>query len=170
MTSDMESFFKRLDALDNGKRAALRRSYGIHLTKATGNALVAFYQCLPKGVPASMEDRWFTIACLRCLWDRGDDEKKPKRFEQIIAEMGKQDDVSASMLHRLSLLLDVPWNSDAYLMGKLTRMIKMIRGKSERAFVDFPALLDDLLCWNADDQYVQRRWARTVYIELNEKK
>ena len=75
------------------------------------------------------------------------------------------DKLSKSTAHRVETLLDTKWDADGFMLTKLTRLIKLIRQKSDRAAVDFAALLDDLIRWNYDSQTVQRKWARAVFVQ-----
>lgn len=161
MTEQQQYFFDRLNALGTGERAALRREAGSLLRQADGKAITVFYRCLPSGVGPWQEDRWFAVACLRCLWEPGAEGGKP--LEQLIAELIRSDDLSSSTGHRVELLLDTPWDEDGYLLTKLTRLVKLIRQKSDREQFAFPSLLEDLLGWNSESQYVQRKWARSIF-------
>ena len=161
MTEQQQYFFDRLNTLGTGERAALRREAGSLLRQADGKAITVFYRCLPSGAAPRQEDRWFAVACLRCLWDAGTEGEKP--LEQLIAELIRSEDLSPSTGHRVELLLDTGWDEDGYLLTKLTRIIKLVRQKSDRQQVDFAALLEDLLGWNSESQYVQRRWARSIF-------
>lgn len=166
MTESKERFFARLDKLGTGERAALRRAAGRMLREAAGPTLAAFYRCLPSEVPEWDADRWFAVACLRCLWDAGEPDGQP--LEKTIAALLRQGELSDSTAHRVELLLDTKWDADGYLLTKLTRLVKLVRQKSERATLDFPALLDDLRRWNGETQSVQRKWARAVFANEND--
>ena len=161
MTEAQEKFFEKIDELGTGERAALRRSAGQLLRQADGRAVVAFYRCLPADVQGWEEDRWFAVACLRCLWDAGDQTGKP--MEQVIAELIRAQALSDSTIHRVEILLDTEWDTDGYLLIKLTRMIKLIRRQTNVVNMDFAGLLEDLLRWNGESQTVQRKWARTIF-------
>ena len=161
MTESYHSFLKRLKMLGNGDRAALKRAAGIMLSDADGKAVAAFYRCLPYGTPQRKEDRWFAVACLRCLWDADMEGGEP--FEQIIGRLIREEKLSDSTLHRAEVLLDTAWDEDGYMLTKLTRMVKLIRQKSDRTAVDFSAMLDDLIRWNNENQHVQRKWARAIF-------
>lgn len=161
MREDYHSFFQRLKLLGNGDRAALKRAAGTMLADADGKAISAFYRCLPFGTPQRQEDRWFAVACLRCLWDAEAEGGEP--FEQMIGRMIAAEELSDSTLHRAEVLLDTAWDEDGYMLTKLTRLVKLIRQKSDRALIDFPALLEDLIYWNAENQSVQRKWARSIF-------
>ncbi len=161
MTEEQQSFFERLDQLGSGERAALRRAAGVTLPEAGSAALSAFYRCLPAYVGERMADRWFAVACLRCLWDSGRTEGTP--LEKLIAELLRSGALSDSTEHRVELILDTRWEQDGYLLTKLTRLVKLTRQKSDRVMIDFAALLEDLIFWNGAAQSVQRKWARAVF-------
>lgn len=159
------SFLNRLKLLGNGDRAALKRAAGTMLAEADGKAVAAFYRCLPYGTPRWQEDRWFAVACLRCLWDADIQGGVP--FEKIVGRMLWEETLSESTGHRVEVLLDTAWDEEGYMLTKLTRLIKLIRQKSDREPVDFAALLEDLIFWNAENQSVQRKWARSIFTNEN---
>ena len=161
MTESQTLFLSRINSLNTGERAALRRDAGNMLRQADGRAITAFYSCLPQGVNASQEDKWFAIACLRCLWDPDIEGGKP--VEQVIADLIHNGTLSDSVKHRIEILMDTEWDTDGYMLTKLIRLVKLIRQKSDREQIDFASLLDDLIRWNNDSQSVQRKWARTIF-------
>lgn len=160
-----DRFFLRLNTLGTGERAALRREAGTMLSQADGKAVTIFYSCLPSNVNAWQEDRWFAVACMRCLWDAG--EGTGTSIEQVISSLIRSDELSESTKHRVELLLDTKWDADGYLLAKLVRLVKLIRQRSGNTLIDFSSLLEDLLGWNADTQYVQRKWAKTIFSNDN---
>lgn len=159
------SFLNRLKLLGNGDRAALKRAAGTMFAEADGKAVAAFYRCLPFGTPRWQEDRWFAAACLRCLWDADIQGGQP--FEKIVGRMLWEEKLSESTGHRVEVLLDTAWDEEGYMLTKLTRLIKLIRQKSDHEPVDFAALLEDLIFWNAENQSVQRKWARAIFTNEN---
>lgn len=161
MKEENRTFLLRLNVLGNGDRAALKRSAGTMLADADGKAVSAFYRCLPYGTPQWQEDRWFAVACLRCLWDAESEGEEP--IEKIIGRMIDEETLSESTQHRIEVLMDTAWDDDGYMLTKLTRLVKLIRQKSDRLPVDFAALLADLLYWNAENQAVKRKWARSIF-------
>ncbi len=158
---DEQEMFARLDRLGNGDRAALKREAGVMLSQANGRAIRIFYQCLPGGVPVWQEDRWFAAACFHCLWEP--EEKGRQPLESIFYQMGRDDQMSGSLSHRLESLLDQSWEEDGYLLSKLSRLIKLVRARGIP--VDCVSLLRDLLYWNGERQTVQRKWARALYLK-----
>ena len=165
MREQYHAFLMRLNTLGTGDRAALKRAAGTMLAEADGKAVAVFYRCLSFGVPQWQEERWFAVACLRCLWDAEVDAGTP--FEKIVGRMIKDGDLSESTGHRAEVLLDTAWDEDGYMLMKLTRLVKLIRQKSDREPVDFEALLEDLIGWNSEKQYVQRKWARAIFTNDN---
>ena len=84
----IKAFFDKLDGLSTGDRAALRCEAGTMLKDAGGQAMRAFYQCLPYAVPQWQEEYFFAAACLRCLWDANE----PDQADLVPAgyEMGRR--------------------------------------------------------------------------------
>ncbi len=154
--AEYENFFSELQKCTAGERASFRRNCGKLLKEADGQAMMAFYRCLPRQTPQWQEERWFAAACFSCLWDA---DQRGEPIENIFSEL--KDD-SDSIEHCLASLLDLSWESDGYLLGKMCRIIKMI--KSKGMIVDCSLLLDDLIYWNSSKQSVQRKWARAMYI------
>ena len=159
MTELQKQFFERLNLLNSGERASLRREAGNMLHEADGKAMVTFFRCLPQGVDRKQEEKWFAIACLRCMWDAGEEGIKP--LESVFAE--EINNLSDSTIHRIEYLLDTKWDSDGYMLTKLTRLIKMILQKTNTDSIDFSSLLDDLIWWNSENQSVQRKWAKAIF-------
>lgn len=148
-------FFAALNQCSSGERASLRRNCGKLLKDADGAAVVLFYRYAPRGIPDWQEDCWFAAACFACLWE-GDGPGIP--MEQALAQLKQTSD---SMEHRLAGLLDIRWETDGYLLGKLSRIVKMAKAKG--IVVDCSRLLEDLIYWNGSTQSVQRKWAKAMY-------
>lgn len=159
MKEEHKVFFERLAHLDTGDRAALKRCAGVQLSEADGRALTVFYRCLPPYVDPAAEERWFAVSCVRCLWDAEAENGKP--LQSVLGELCRGE-LSDSTKHRVEVLLDTVWDTDGYMLTKLVRLIKLVRQKNSAA-IDFSALLDDLLHWNADSQFIQRKWARAIF-------
>lgn len=156
----IETFFTKLKSLSTGQRTVLKRCAGIMLTGADTRALAVFYRILPPGVPQWQEPQWFAAACFACLWDTT--EAEGRNVEQLLSDLIRMDVLSGSMQHRIEILLDTTWDSDGYLLTKLSRMLKMLRQKTAEV-PNFAALLTDLLYWNNESQSVQRKWAHAVF-------
>lgn len=160
MIEQYSEFSNRLNRLGSGDRAALRRSAGDMLEHADGRALTVFYRCLPNNIPAYQEGKWFAVACLRCLWDAGDEGSKS--LPELLCNMRSQELLSDSVVHRVEILMDTPWDQDGYMLKKLYRLIVLVRQKNG-AILSFQELLADLLGWNWENQQIQRKWARTIF-------
>lgn len=160
MIEQYSEFSNRLNRLGSGDRAALRRSAGDMLEHADGRALTVFYRCLPNNIPAYQEGKWFAVACLRCLWDAGDEGSES--LPELLCNMRSQELLSDSVVHRVEILMDTPWNQDGYMLKKLYRLIVLVRQKNG-AILAFQELLEDLLGWNWENQQIQRKWARIIF-------
>ncbi len=160
MNEIYDEFFKRLNDLSTGDRAALRRARGEMIQDANAKVLMIFYRCLPAGVPQYKEECWFAIACLRCLWDAG--ENGSDTLPDAICKLCNQQELSESIRHRVEALMDTSWDHEGYMLRKLYRLIVLVRQKLGNEIIDFVQLLNDLLYWNAENQQVQRRWAREL--------
>lgn len=165
MDNQMKAFIERLNSSGTGDHVALKRSAGIMLNEADGKAIAALYRCLPGSVPYWQEDRWFAVACMKCMWEPTEAEGEP--VEQILADLLAREELSGSMAHRIEALLDTQWDEDGFLLTKLCRLMKLIRQKTT-AQIDFAALLQDLIFWNQDNQSVQRKWAHTIFTTVRE--
>lgn len=154
-------FLKRISNLPKGDKVALKRAVGKHLNDVDSYTLAAFYRCLPSGIPWHQEDRWFAVACMHCLWNTHTEDCKP--VEKVIADLIAAGAMTESTQHKIEVLLDTPWDADGLLLTKLARMMKLIHQRSSGADIDFPALLEDLIYWNTNNQSVQKKWARTIF-------
>ena len=154
-------FLKRVSTLSKGDKTRLKRAVGTRLNEADSQTLAAFYRCLPSGIPWHQEERWFAVACLQCLWNTQSESCKP--LEKVIADLSATEEITESTLHRIEVMMDTPWEADGLLLAKLARIMKLVHQKSNAANIDFPALLEDLIYWNAKDQFVQKKWARTIF-------
>lgn len=159
-----ESFMERVDALSTGDRVALKRSAGVMLSEAGGKAIAAFYRCVTPVVPQWQEDRWFAVACMKCLWDSQKGSGEP--VEDVLAKLFHSSELSDSVQHRVSGLLDTQWDRDGYMLTKLCRLVKMLRQKTTQE-LDFADLLEDVIYWNNENQSVQRKWARAIFSDVN---
>lgn len=160
----VKTFFKRLNELSAGDRATLRREAGTMLKDAGGQAIRAFYQCLPYSVPQWQEEYFFAAACLCCLWDANEPDQTG--LPQALYQLGQDEETSKSTGHRLESLLDTKWDADGYMLTKLTRLMRLV--KSRGVSVDCAELLKDLVYWNSDSQWIQHKWARGMYVKQEE--
>ena len=154
---EINSFFSQADRLEKKDRVLLKRSCGAMLSDADGKTLTVFYRLLPGTVNRYEEDKWFLALCVHCLWDE-DDNSRRRPMEQQISLMNIREKLTDSFEHRLTTLLDTPWNDDGYLNQKLTRMARMLKQKGYP--VDGAALLNDLLHWDDPNRWIQKKWVR----------
>ncbi len=148
------AFFERLDRLDPGGRARLKRSAGKSLAESR-DALGLFYSVLPFGVPQAQEEIYFLAATLYPMADgggKGDLGAALRRARQAKNMRGLD--------RRVEILLDA---DETQLGFRLRQAIQLLH--SNRVRVDWSRLLDDMLWWNRPERRVQRRWARSYFAE-----
>ena len=150
-------YIKKVDLLPSGERVALKRACGVTLDQAPGNAFQAFFKCVPEMVASEDLDKWFAAACFRCLWK--EEQRNAIHFESALRQLSENGFTSIGK--RIMTLLDCPWDSDGFLCGKMTRLMKMVMQKGY--VVDIPSLLNDLCYWNNPSRMVQKKWVRTFY-------
>lgn len=139
-----------------GYQASLRRSAGKLLRSSDGNAIVNFYKSYSSN--KFYEDKYFFVACIQCLWDVNDLARGVPLAScaRYLDESGK-----SSFEKKITGLLDISWEEDGYLATKLFRVIKFC--KSKNLVVDTKSLLYDLLFWDSDKHFVQKKWIREFY-------
>ena len=158
------AFFNKINRLGPGPRALLSRCAGMSITHAPTTALCVFYECLPEGVSKKDEEFYFAAACFRCMWNTGREGTAP--LESIFKKLYQDKSITKSMNKRVADLLDERWADDGYVLVRLANLIRMVRQKLPGVRPDFGALIDDLRWWNSDDQRVQRKWARSVFVKV----
>ena len=133
-----------LAKLDAGELSALRRSAGKMVEGASMDALRAFYK-----------------ACGYC--DPKRDVVKVRPMAECLRAMIAQDaNATASMQHRIDMLLETSWDRDGFLLGKMLNQVKLLKSKTDLK-PDFQMLAVDLRMWNDTGHRVQREWLRILY-------
>lgn len=161
-----EARLSNVSSLTTGQQAALRRETGHCLREADAQALQAFFSAIPPGVPFYEQERYFAVVCFVCLW-KEESRHQPRPLAECLCILKKEGGNSAD--GRFRTLLDTPWqNDDGYLLTKLSRLVRQVRHADIPLYPDFEQLLDDLLHWNAESRYVQRRWMEQ-YVNLPRK-
>ncbi len=138
--------------------AALRRGLG----KAPGAAtemLPYIVPILPENAYGWREQACYLVASLFALY-------RPERGEQVEPNFGVaylrliEATKSDSTERRFLALLDAPRDS---LPDHLRHAIGQMAATNRRIPIDWRSLLKDILSWDADDRWVQRKWAKGFY-------
>ena len=150
-----------LAKLDAGELSALRRSAGTMVEGASMDALRAFYKacgyCDPK-----REAYWFPAMCMDALWRDTDVVKVKSMAECLRAMLAQGASGTASIRHRIDMLLETPGDRAGFLLGKMVNQVKLLKSKTDLK-PDFQMLADDLRRWNDAGHRVQREWLRILY-------
>lgn len=146
-------YITRLRSLDPGDRARLKRNAGNRLAEARG-ATGLFYRLMPAGIPNQQEEIYFLVACLFPLAEEGSSSNLGASFREVSNDRNRK-----GIERRLEVLMDADLEQ---LPFRLRQAIHFLQ--SNRAKVNWIALLSDLLNWTHPDRFVQRNWARTYYV------
>lgn len=147
------AFFSRLEKLDAGERARLKRCAGQTLAEARHGALGLFFRVLPPDVPASQHDLYFLAASLYPMTDAGGSGDLGASLRQT-----RKPKSAKGLDRRMEILLDA---DEAQLPYRLRQVIHLLQ--ANRVRVDWPQLLYDLLYWTHSNRFVQRRWAQSYF-------
>jgi CRISPR system Cascade subunit CasB len=157
-----QEFVKRVETLDSGRLAMLRRGSG---ARDPVEGRCAWLVGLIHG--ASSESAAFLVASLLAQYSTLDIKAGRHRatgdfgltWKRAVADNG-----SDSIKRRMSTVLDAeydPRTGDGDLSYRLRQMVRYAVAKS--VGVDWPQLMCDLSCWNHPDKVVQKRWARSFF-------
>lgn len=147
------TFFSRLEKLDAGERARLKRCAGQTLAEARHEALGLFFRVLPPDVPAFQHDIYFLAASLYPMADAGD----PGNLGASLRKVHNSKNAKG-LDWRMEVLLDA---DEAQLPHRLRQAIHLLQ--SNRIRVNWLQLLEDLLYWTHPNRFVQRRWAQSYF-------
>ncbi len=157
-----EEFIARIERLDTGQLAKLRRGCG---ERDPVEGRCPWLLGLIHGVAG--EAAAFLVASLLAQYKTADIRAGRHRgrgnfgatWKRAVAETGSQ-----AIRRRFHILLDSeydPWTGDGDLPYRLRQMVRY--GVSKGVGVDWPTLLVDLRFWNHPDKPVQKRWARSFF-------
>lgn len=157
MTQNLEKsrpaeFIDRLEQLDTGDRARLKRNAGKTFAEAR-DVTSLFYRSLPYGLNQAQEGIYFLVATLYPLVEDGSKGDFGDSLRQA-----RTDQNGKGLDRRMEILLD---SDIAQLPFRLRQAIHFIRSCRKR--VNWVRLLEDLLSWEHPDRFVQQRWARSYY-------
>jgi CRISPR system Cascade subunit CasB len=150
----LTAFFERLNRLEAGGRARLKRCAGQTLAESR-SVLGLFYSLLSPGVPDYQHELYFLAATLYPLADSGGLGDFGASLRQA-----KQAKNSKGLDRRLEILLDA---DETQLAFRLRQAVHFLQSCGVR--VNWPRLLEDLLYWTHPERFVQRRWAQSYYAD-----
>ena len=150
-----------LSRLSAGEKSALKRNAGIMMNAAGADAIEGFYRALTVRCSPYAESAWFAALCMQCLW-REEDHPRIKPFQEMLRAIYQNADATESTRKKCTAFLDVSWDDDGFLLGKICSIIRRMRADDPSAMPDFEMLADDLSHWNHADRYIQRRWLGTI--------
>ncbi|GHS97006.1 hypothetical protein AGMMS50276_16320 [Synergistales bacterium] len=155
-------YLQGLDRLSDAQRAGLKRCAGKPLREADALALSAFYSIVHyDNLPLWKVEIIFAMVAMTCLW-RAEERKNPRSFIGCLVHLVSDGQAGSEVLNgRLRGLLDTAWHETDFLNLKLYRLVRRIKTNGD--YLDFDALLKDLLRWDHQSKYIQLRWAREFF-------
>ncbi len=166
MMADAESpqqrFVERVETLDSGRLAMLRRGCG---KRDPVEGRCPWLIGLIHGVAS--EPVAFLAASLLAQYKTADIRAGHHRSKGNFGTTWKRalaGSDSRSLPRRFHILLDAyydPWQGDGDLPYRLRQMVRYAAGKG--VGVNWPMLLTDLKFWNRPEKHVQKRWARSFF-------
>ena len=147
------AFFHRLEKLDAGERARLKRCAGQTLAEARHEALGLFFRVLPPDVPAFQHEMYFLAASLYPMTEASMSGNFGDSLRQI-----RNPKNSKGLDRRMEILLDA---DEAQLPYRLRQAVHLLQ--ANRIRVNWPQLLEELLSWGSSSRFVQRRWAQSYF-------
>jgi CRISPR type I-E-associated protein CasB/Cse2 len=159
----IEKFIERLDNLDKGEKAILKRSAGLRISEAKISSLPVFYKALPYSQNVWQEELWFLVATVKQLNNIEWKKEKEMNFGDVLLRIRKTDSFDS----RVRNLLECGYkDGDKSLGYKLRQVVKM--AKDEGAAIDYVALLEDLLDWDNETKRIQKKWGKAYFMKNKE--
>ena len=150
-----------LSRLSAGERSALKRNAGIMMNAAGADAIEGFYRALTGKCSVYSERAWFAAVCMQCLW-REEDHPRIVSFPEMLRAIYQNPEATESSRKRCTAFMDVSWDDDGFLLGKICSLVRIMRAGNASVIPDFEALAEDLSRWNNPDRYVQRNWLSII--------
>ena len=161
-TSKEAEFIKRIERLDAGELAQLRRGCG-ERDPVEGRCpwLISYIHGVAKETVA------FLVASLLAQYRTVDIKAGSHRSDGNFGLTWRRaiaGNDSDSIKRRFHILLDAdydPWTGDGDLPYRLRQMVRYAANRG--VGVDWPVLLTDLKFWNHSEKRVQKRWAHSFF-------
>ena len=154
MDDKIVGFCQRLEGLEAGDRARLKRCAGKTMAESRG-VLGLLYRLLPPGVPSYQAETYFLVATLYPLAEGGAAGDLGESLR-----LARQEKTAKGLDRRVEVLLD---SDETQLAFRLRQAIHFLASSPSRVRVNWPLLLQHLLSWNHPKRFVQDRWARSYF-------
>lgn len=164
-------FVARLETLDAGGRARLKRNAGRTLNESR-DVYQVFFANLPYGIQERDQENYFLIATLYAFGTRRESPRPAnpprsmgaslRRVRQLI-QANSNGDRSISLDKRFETLLDADREQ---LPFRLRQIISLLAAHD--VAVDWRRLLQHVRAWEREDRFVQLAWARDYFAASSE--
>jgi len=172
LSEAIDRFITKLETLDAGGRAPLKRNAGRALNQAR-DVYQVFFAALPPYITHEREQEdYFLIATLYAFGTRREDPRPsnpPRSLGASLRRVRQQiqsndgDDRQISLDKRFGTLLDADREQ---LPFRLRQIVSLLA--ANQVAVDWRRLLRDVRSWSHDDRFVQLAWARDYFTTSSE--
>lgn len=161
-TGAVERFIARLETLDTGGRARLKRNAGRTLNEAR-DVYHVFFAILPYEMPQWDQENYFLIATLYAAGTHRENPRPrnpPRSLGASLRQLRRDnsDDRRTSLDKRFQTLLE----ADREQLPFRLRQIVSLLAANDIA-IDWAQLLRNVQRWNHDSRFVQLAWARDYF-------
>ena len=146
-------FCERLEGLDSGEQARLKRNAGRSMSDSH-QVLGLFFRVLPTNVPRFQEEDYFLLATLYALANGGAEGNLGDTLRKV-----RDPKYAQGLDRRVEFLLDADHDELPFRLRQAIRFVE-----SQRGSVNWPQLLRDVLAWEHPERYVQENWARAYFV------
>lgn len=143
-------------SVDNGFRSCLRRSAGLVLKDVGTSEMSLFFSAKPPDDIS--KDKCFLCACLQCFYEQ-DELSKAVKLQDAVGMLSSEE--RDNFIRRVLSVLDIDWDGDGYLAGKICKLVRFCRQKG--IVINCGSLLCDLVFWDNDNRSVQKKWVSAMY-------
>jgi CRISPR type I-E-associated protein CasB/Cse2 len=168
-TTPEEQFIARIERLDTGRLAMLRRGCG---ERDPVEGRCPWMIGLIHGIAS--EPAAFLVASLLAQYKTTDIRAGHHRLDGNFGLTWRRavtGNGSESIKRRFNVLLDSsydPRSGDGDLPYRLRQMVRYAAGKG--VGVDWPALVRDIRDWNSPSKWAQKKWARSFFADERSEK
>lgn len=166
-TQPVDYFVSRLETLDAGGRARLKRNAGRSLNEAR-DAYQVFFSILPPRVTHERDqETYFLIATLYAVGTRREQPRPfnpPRSLGASLRRIrGDSEERRVSLDKRVEALLEADREQVSFRLRQLVSLLA-----ANELAVDWRQLLRDVRGWEIGEGRVQRRWAEHYFVGTND--
>ena len=147
----LDEFFSNLSNLSKEDFTYLKRNYNKSFYDLNNRVLISFFKVLPLQIKYK-EYIWFFCATLFCYRDGNGNISLAECVKKVNDE---------NIKIKFNNILKETLDSDSLMLYKLGQLVRLLNQNGYK--INIKLLLSDLLFWNSDSSFIQKKWAKEVY-------